>query len=382
MSKSRQHQPVLADATLFVGYRWLAWLAAGLVILWHDPVAPRFTTLLIAAAIVNLLATLLAQRYIRLVQRLPAVMSLDVVYCITILFMTGGWSGPMALYALSGIVLPALLFGWRGGLMAGLLAVSLNLALYLANGITPEQLISRNQQVELLFVMTAAPAFGCIFPAVLEMVRHAIAQRENQRRKPRSPFEEPRVDRSLDLDSINRVLPRSREQDRRVPALPELQPVRNTAVRTAEPNIEELRRVLCAPYPQPTGDLHELLNLLASRYSGHSNLRTRVTVLGRARAIGAAQQSVLLRLLQEALLNVQQHAHASKVELTLRYDALSVALLVQDNGVGLLDGTYERPGGVHALRAMHYRLAELGGRLDVFETEGGGVTVRATTPLE
>jgi signal transduction histidine kinase len=31
---------------------------------------------------------------------------------------------------------------------------------------------------------------------------------------------------------------------------------------------------------------------------------------------------------------------------------------------------------------MHYRLAELGGRLDVFETEGGGVTVRATMPLE
>jgi signal transduction histidine kinase len=47
----------------------------------------------------------------------------------------------------------------------------------------------------------------------------------------------------------------------------------------------------------------------------------------------------------------------------------------------LLDGTHERPG-LHALRAMQYRLAEFGGRLDVFETEGGGVTVRATMPLE
>jgi len=58
-----------------------------------------------------------------------------------------------------------------------------------------------------------------------------------------------------------------------------------------------------------------------------------------------------------------------------------VALLIQDDGVGLLDGTHERPG-LHALRAMQYRLAEFGGRLDVFETEGGGVTVRATMPLE
>ncbi|MFN8568405.1 MAG: hypothetical protein U0Z44_13015 [Kouleothrix sp.] len=90
---------------------------------------------------------------------------------------------------------------------------------------------------------------------------------------------------------------------------------------------------------------------------------------------------LLVRLTQEALLNIQQHAHAGTARLTLRYDAGSVVLLIQDDGVGLLDGTHERPG-LHALRAMHYRLSEFGGRLDVFETEGGGVTVRATLPLE
>ena len=49
--------------------------------------------------------------------------------------------------------------------------------------------------------------------------------------------------------------------------------------------------------------------------------------------------------------------------------------------VSVVIATHERPG-LHALRAMQYRLAEFGGRLDVFETEGGGVTVRATMPLE
>jgi signal transduction histidine kinase len=67
--------------------------------------------------------------------------------------------------------------------------------------------------------------------------------------------------------------------------------------------------------------------------------------------------------------------------MTLRYDINSVALLIQDDGVGLVDGTFERPG-LHALRAMHYRVSELGGRLDVFQTEGGGVTVRAAMPLD
>ena len=60
---------------------------------------------------------------------------------------------------------------------------------------------------------------------------------------------------------------------------------------------------------------------------------------------------------------------------------LSVALLIQDNGVGLVDGTFHRPG-LHSLRAMQYRIAEFGGGLEVFETEGGGVTVRAAMPLE
>ena len=49
--------------------------------------------------------------------------------------------------------------------------------------------------------------------------------------------------------------------------------------------------------------------------------------------------------------------------------------------IHLIDGTYERPG-LHALRAMQYRLAEHEGRLDVFELEGGGVTVRASLPLD
>jgi signal transduction histidine kinase len=31
---------------------------------------------------------------------------------------------------------------------------------------------------------------------------------------------------------------------------------------------------------------------------------------------------------------------------------------------------------------MRYRVSEFGGRLDIFETEGGGVTVRTTMPLE
>jgi signal transduction histidine kinase len=154
-----------------------------------------------------------------------------------------------------------------------------------------------------------------------------------------------------------------------------------TRVRAVEPSVEDLRRLLFAPFPSPDLELAETLDVLALRFGQHTGVASRVVTLGRARRLHSAHRSVLVRLTQEALLNIQQHAHAASAVCTLRFDASSVVLLLQDNGVGLLDGTYERPG-LHALRAMRYRLAELGGRLDVFETEGGGVTVRATMPLE
>lgn len=381
MRRSRQHQPALADSKLFVLFRWIAWLVAVGLVVWQRTASLYLLPLLVAGG-VNVLATLFVQPYIRFVHRLPALLSLDVVFCAALLFITGGWAGPMALYALSGIVLPSLMYGWRGGIMSGLLVVSLQLALYMANGVTPAEMIGSNNQIELLTLMVLPPLFGGFFPLVVDMLRRGVEQREQARRKQqRWLFDEQNFDRAPKLDPVDRVATRNRSQERRPTPLAELQPARNTIVRTAEPGIEELRRVLCAPLPALEVDLQTTINTLATRYGDHTGASARVTVLGRARKVAYPQHTVLVRLLQESLLNVQQHAHASKVELTLRYDTLSVALLVQDNGVGLLDGTYERPG-LHALRAMQYRLAELGGRLDVFETEGGGVTVRATAPLE
>ncbi len=379
MSRSRQHQPGLADYKLFVLYRWLAWLVAGVAIMWQGS-SPTYVILLMVAAGVNLVSTFASQRYMRVVQRTPALVSLDIVYCALVLYAGGGWAGPFALYSLSGLVLPALLFGWYGGLMSGLLLVSLYLAMQAVNGLLPTTMIEQGRQIELLTMLVAAPLFGCFFPTVVEIVRRGVEQRERQQHQPHTSFTKPTSGRSDDTDGFTRYTPRVREQERRSSPTPALLSTRSS-VRTVEPSTEELRRALCAPLPNDTVELPAIMDQLAGRFSAHSGIDTQIIRLGRPRPLAYAQHTVLVRLLQESLLNVQQHAHAAKVELTLRYDTLSVALLVQDDGVGLIDGTYERPG-LHALRAMQYRLAELGGRLDVFETNSGGVTVRATAPLD
>ncbi|KAB8142931.1 histidine kinase [Chloroflexia bacterium SDU3-3] len=381
MSNQCPHQPALADTSVFLSYRWLTWLLAGAAVVWQG-VTQQYILPLMAAALLNLLAAVLSRQYAQVSQRYPAILSLDIVYCVAMLMVTGGWAGPLSFYALSGVVLPALLFGWRGGFMAGLLTVSLTLALYLRNGQQPTLLVAQERNVELLAMLLLAPCFGLCFPVAVEYLRHRSARRAAPRRAPRSYFDEPSGGERGDIGGIRRGGGPARTADRSLALGGHPQGGAGPAIRTAaEPHVEDLRRMLYAPMPQLDMDFQRWMQICITRFSDYTGATARVTVLGRPHALRYPHQVVLQRLLQESLLNIHQHAHATKVDVTLRYDPLSIALLIQDNGIGLLDGSFERPR-LHALRAMQYRFAELGGRLDVFETEGSGVTVRATAPLE
>lgn len=90
---------------------------------------------------------------------------------------------------------------------------------------------------------------------------------------------------------------------------------------------------------------------------------------------GAEQE--LLRILQEALVNVSRHARASRVRVTLRSDAERDILLVQDDGRGFDPGT--APGvdeGHFGLTLMRERAAMLGGELTVESGPGRGTVLR------
>lgn len=382
MSGIRQQQhPWLADHVIFCGYRWLALIAAGAGVLWQG-MLQEHGWLLLGMTLINLLATAVAPSYVRIARRNPSIMTLDIVLATLVLVASGSLSWLFALYAASSLVLPGLLFGWQGGIMTGLAFVALDQGAYWASGRPATTLIDEKQWVELSLALVAPPVFGCVFPWLVALLRRA-ADRQAQWQARRVPPPKSQLNQETRLDSVSRFALGVRDAAEGQRGNAEAAPLaaRAPTVRAVEQGLEDLRRIVFAPFPTADIDLPAALDLLATRYGQHTGVTTRVTLLGRVHTMHRAHRTVLIRLAQEALLNVQQHAHAALIELTLRYDAHSVALLIQDDGVGLLDGTYERPG-LHALRAMHYRLVELGGRLDVFETEGGGVTVRATMPLE
>ncbi len=380
--RRQQQHPWLTDALIFLGFRWISWGAVVGLVLWSGR-WQQYSWLFVLSGLTNLLATGGAHAYVRVARRNPIVMGLDILYMALVLLpVSGGWDGPFIVHAASALVLPALLFGWRGGVMAGLAFVPIDLGANWAARNAPATMIEQQEYVTLLKMMLVPPLFGYLFAWAVALPRRVLAQRQGGQAHRRPLFSDTNFKGNASANPLDRFAAVIREQENRQSDA-QRRPVASptTAVRTTEPGFEELRRVLFAPLPLDDSNLPALLDVLSIRFGKHTGLATNVTVLGRVRIVHHAQRAVLVRLTQEALINIQQHAHASSTAFTLRYNSKSVALMVQDDGVGLLDGTYERPG-LHALRAMQYRVNELGGRMDVFETEGGGVTVRATMPLD
>jgi hypothetical protein len=370
--------PWLADHVIYIGYRWLSWCAISAWLLALGRLSD-YVPVLVVTGLLNVLSSLGAPPFLRAAQRNPLLVGIDIIYGVLVLVWSGGSASPFALYAYSSLIVPGLVDGWRGRIMSGLAFVTIYPALLWAVGRAPSELVSENGWPSFVLMMLAPIIFACVVPGLIEIARRVAEQWRGARRQ---VITAPRLERTIGSDprrfSAGGQAP-IRGGERLVDNAPLA--IQATKIHTTEPSVEELRNVIFTPLPSFDMDLGAALDLLALRFGQHTGMPARLTLLGRTRLVNPIYRDLLVRLAREALLNVQQHAHAASAMLTLRYDANSVVLLIQDDGVGLLDGTHERPR-LHALRAMQYRLAEFGGRLDVFETEGGGLTVRATMPLE
>ncbi len=96
--------------------------------------------------------------------------------------------------------------------------------------------------------------------------------------------------------------------------------------------------------------------------------------------MGDVGNTVLFRIAQEALTNIQRHAAASDVHLRLSGDQKMVKLTVGDNGAGFDIGRVaQNPKRGIGLRNMHERLEAIGGKLQLISSMGG-TQVIATIP--
>jgi len=92
-------------------------------------------------------------------------------------------------------------------------------------------------------------------------------------------------------------------------------------------------------------------------------------------SVNQQTEQALFRILQEALANVARHSKASKVMVALKSEEDSIALAIEDNGIGFHADDVARGIG---LDSMKERLAAMSGTLNVSSQKSRGTRVVAT----
>jgi ligand-binding sensor domain-containing protein/signal transduction histidine kinase len=101
-------------------------------------------------------------------------------------------------------------------------------------------------------------------------------------------------------------------------------------------------------------------------------------VIQNARRMPLETEQAIYRMIQEALANVARHSQADRVYVSLIYNAETLAVEVEDNGLGF--NAKHKAGGM-GLRIINERAESIGGQACVQSEPGLGTKVVITAPL-
>ncbi|HEY8287468.1 MAG TPA: histidine kinase [Chloroflexota bacterium] len=125
------------------------------------------------------------------------------------------------------------------------------------------------------------------------------------------------------------------------------------------------------------------LETLVGSFVEQYHLPVSFSTVGQPPDLALLRQNALHRVVRESLMNAYKHARASHVAARIIFGADQVAVVVQDDGVGLPAGLVvndAEDGGHFGLRTVARQIEDLDGRFEVMNGEEGGTLVRATLP--
>jgi len=127
------------------------------------------------------------------------------------------------------------------------------------------------------------------------------------------------------------------------------------------------------------------------RWAGRE-LKISLAVDGDLQALPPTAASHVYRIVQERLTNIAKHAKASRARVSLGFRAAPegqagcgrqwLALTIEDDGCGAVDGIEAREGEGFGLIGMRERVMALGGRLEIIDLGERGFKLQAMIPFE
>jgi signal transduction histidine kinase len=110
-----------------------------------------------------------------------------------------------------------------------------------------------------------------------------------------------------------------------------------------------------------------------------TGVKARVSISEEVGRLAPGTEQAIYRVVQEALHNVGQHAHARNVTVQLSREANTVHVSVEDDGIGIQARSNSR-GHSFGLAGIKERVATMGGVSRVISAKGKGTRIEISVP--
>lgn len=157
-------------------------------------------------------------------------------------------------------------------------------------------------------------------------------------------------------------------------------PPLNQAQQAVQETLNEGRRAIwgLGPAVLASRPIEESIGLELEWIQATSQLATTFRVFGDRQPLDRNLEAQLLRIVQESLANVVQHAGATAIRLGVVYGSDGIAVIIEDDGRGF-DAEAVGGRGV-GLPGLVARAGQVGGRVRIDSTPGWGTRIRADLP--
>lgn len=143
---------------------------------------------------------------------------------------------------------------------------------------------------------------------------------------------------------------------------------------------QQIRALAFLHYPFELGDrsLCSAVQSLTMGFGRRTGIHTTFRCVGSSEPVDEAVSKAILRVAQEALVNIHRHSHASSAKVVLERRPDRLQLRVTDDGVGMAAEANKSEG--IGLQGMRHRLQTVGGRFRIGNLKHG-TRVAATVPI-
>ena len=159
-----------------------------------------------------------------------------------------------------------------------------------------------------------------------------------------------------------------------------MQSMLHQVIETLQAIVGDLRPTALAPF----GLNAAILSYVNGFYDSHQNIRISLDLDEDRQTLPQILRLGLFRIFQQVIQNIERHANASYVSVTLKINPEQVQLVVEDNGIGFIKPDrlvlWVRTGHL-GLAAAFEQTKRMGGQMEIESRPGTGTKISVTIPV-